>query len=242
MRSGLGRSCCWLALFAALGGCDASNGEGGGALIEGRWVGELESGYLLSGSTTVSVEIERARTGEPVVARVTFGEDPPPAAPTDPDVGWPEGLDPFVGAVPVADGFVYEARDGSRIEDRVRIELGVTELWQPWCELQTPYVIAEGSEEALCLPNRAWTATTFECFFDATETEPQTPVDCLQLTLCRRARVCDCLGSTGCTASQTGMTMALDLTVSGDRAFGAISWMIEDTTSAGTARVQLARR
>lgn len=218
----------------------------GGVVIEGRWVGELESGSLASGSTEVMVEIERARAGQPIVARVTFGAGQPPTAPTDPDVGWPSGIDPLTGSVPVADGFVYEARGGTLpAAGRVRIQLGITDLWEPWCELQTPYVITAGTEDALCLPNRPWTARTAPetvCVLDADEAgNPETPVDCLKLTLCRRAQVCDCTASGGCVPSTTGVTLSLELAVNGNEAVGALTFSVEGTTTAGTARVRLFR-
>lgn len=239
----------WALLACLMGsvlGCEEQGGGEGGVALEGRWVGVLESGFLSSGSTAVALEVERARTGEPVAARVVFGEGAPPAAPSDPEVGWPAGLDPLIGAVPVADGFVYRSRGGMRMANVARIELAVTELWAPWCALQTPYALASGTDEAMCLPNRPWTAdSAFGCQLDEDAPEPAEPVDCLKLTLCRRARVCDCRTPSGCSPSQSGLTMALTLTVDStdsNLAFGALSWNIADTTVAGTARVRLTRQ
>lgn len=236
----------WIAWMVLAVGSTACGGEPDvppGPAFEGRWVGDLQSGFLPSGSSLVVLELERAVTGEPIVARVVFGEGEPPPPPTDPDVGWPEGIDPLTAAtVPVADGFEYEAIGGSRSEDRVLIDLGVTELWAPWCSLQTPIAITAGTDDALCLPNRPWTATPFECHFDEDGANPEEPVDCLKLTLCRRAQVCDCTTTDGCAPSATGVTLYLDVLITGDTAVGSFVWTIEGGAGAGTARVQLTRQ
>ncbi|MDQ3031804.1 MAG: hypothetical protein M3Y87_05255 [Myxococcota bacterium] len=227
----------------ALGCSTEDPGPGATVLAEGRWVGELESGYLHSGSSMIVIEIERARVGEPVVGHVVFGAgEAPSLPPTDPEVGWPPGIDPQIGAVPVADGFVYESTGGTRTGDQVRIELAATELWAPWCEIQTPFQITTGSDEAQCLPNRPWTATPFDCHLDADDTSPELPVDCLKLALCRRTRVCACT-TAGCNASPNGLTMYVDLLVTDDSAVGSIVWASPGGTGGanGTARVRLTR-
>lgn len=231
-------------LFLAAG-CSPDDGidPGTGVIAEGRWVGDLQSGYLPSGSSLVVLEIDHARVGETVVARVVFGEGAAPSPPpTDPEVGWPTEIDPQMGSVPVADGFVYASRGGTRTGDQVRIDLAVTDLWAPWCALQTPYQIAAGSDEAQCLPNRPWTATPFDCHLDEDATDPELSVDCLKLALCRRTRVCACTGTDGCSPSRTGLTMVLDLFVTGDTAEATILWTSEDRDVGNqSARVHLTR-
>jgi hypothetical protein len=210
--------------------------------IEGRWTGELVSGYLPSGSSRVVVDVELARVGEPVMATVVFGEGEAPAPPTDPDVGWPAGIDPQGAGVPVADGFVYPSLDGTRTGDRIRVDIAVTDLWEPWCALQTPELIADGSDEAQCLPNRPWTTSPFECHLEADAENPDMLVDCLKLTLCRRTRVCACTGTDGCSPSRTGLTMELDLSVTGDTADATILWTSEDRDVGNqSARVHFTR-
>lgn len=233
-------TCLALALFLA--SCGGPEGTSGEPSFEGRWMGDLESGLLPSGSSLIVLELDRATTGEPIAARVVFGEGEAPAAPTDPEVGWPAGLDPLADfTVPVADGFEYASSGGARTGDRVRIDLAVTELWAQWCAMQTPYPITAGTDEALCLPNRPWTASPFECHFDEDAGLPQEPVDCLKLTLCRRAPVCDCT-TDGCAASASGITLYLDVLFDGDTATGSFVWSIEGGAGAGTARVQLTRQ
>jgi len=151
-------------------------------------------------------------------------------------------VDPEQAAVPVADGFVYPSLDGRRTGDDIRIDVAVTDLWEPWCALQTPYLIADGSDEAQCLPNRPWTTSPFECHIEADADNPDMVVDCLKLTLCRRTRVCACTGTDGCSASRTGLTMEIDLTFSGDTAEGVVLWTSEDReVGSQTARVSLTR-
>lgn len=234
----------WLGSFLVVAGCASTDPlPDGPAVIEGVWTGELETGYLPSGSSQVVVDVERAESGEAVVASVIFGEGEAPAPPTDPEVGWPEGVDPQLDAIPVADGFVYPSLDGSRSGDRISVDIAITDLWAPWCALQTPHLIAESSDEAQCLPNRPWSASPFECYVEGEGDEADDVlVDCLELTLCRRTRVCECTGTGGCVPSPTGLTMRLELTVDGDTAMGTIFWTSEDR-DVGTqmARVSFTR-
>lgn len=231
-----------LGTLLSIAGC-GPGGPDGSVALEGTWRGDLETGYLPSGSSLVVVEIERAEVGEPVVARIVFGEGAAPAAPTDPEVGWPAQIDPQMAGVPVADGFSYASLGGTRTGDRLTIDVAVTDLWAPWCEIQTPHQIASGSDEAQCLPNRPWLAgTAFGCVLPADGDDPEVTVDCLKLTLCRRTRVCACTGADGCMPSRTGLTMRVELTVTGDTAVGNILWTSEDPEVGNQiARIRLQR-
>lgn len=227
-------------------GCETSGGPDDPddpVVIEGRWVGELESGFTPMGQTTLVLDVTSGAPGEPIVATIVFGEGEPPAAPTDPDVGWPAHIDPLRdGELPVAEGLTYAITSGTRTGDRVRFEIPVTELWAPWCEIQTPYQTLPGSDEAQCLPNREWTATPFDCHFNADARDPETPVECLKLTLCRRANVCDCTIADGgsCVPSSDGLTMYLEAMFRTDTATGTVAWG-GDGMAAGTTRVTLTR-
>lgn len=227
---------CFLCLVASCG----TDPIGGPVMLEGRWSGDLVSGHLPSGSTALVLELDRAIAGEEAAGTIVFGEGDAPAAPTDPDIGWPAGIDPLMGGVPVADGFVYRVIDGSRVEDRVRLEIAITELWEPWCALQTPFALAEGTTEAMCLPNREWTTSPFECRLEAGAMSPAERVDCFKLTLCRRVRVCACTDPGGCVPSDRNLTMRIELSFDGDAASGTISWMREGMPG-GTARVAFMR-
>ncbi len=230
-----------LGSFLAITGCGPSN-MASGPVLEGQWVGELTTGYLPSGSSRVVVNIEQAQVGEPVMATIVFGDGAPPAAPTDPDVGWPAGIDPEAAAIPVADGFVYDSLRGTRTGGLLQIHVAVTDLWAPWCAMQMPYLIAQGSDEAQCLPNRPWTTSPFECHVQGDMQHPDMLVDCLKLSLCRQTRVCTCTGTDGCSPSRTGLTMEVDLTFSGDTAQGVILWTSEDRDVGNqSAHVQLTR-
>lgn len=207
--------------------------------FEGQWVGALQTGTLPSGSAQLVLEIESANIGEPVVATLTFGEGAPPTAPTDPELGWPAGVDPQLEAVPVADGYIYPSETGTRTGNTLRIDIAVTELWESWCALQTAYPVGGGSSEAQCLPNRPWDATPFMCTVAGDDENPELSVDCLKLSLCRRTRVCACTTS-GCTASSTGLTMEVEVEIDGDEAFGTLRWTSEEEGTR-TARILLAR-
>lgn len=222
-------------------GCGPGEGTPEPIALEGRWVGELESGLLLSGSSVVSLDVTRATADSEPTAVVIFGTGAAPTPPTDADVGWPPGLDPLEGdIVPVADGFVYRVSTGSRMDNRVRFDIPVTELWEPWCAIQVPFRTLPGSDEAQCLPNRPWTATPFECQLDEAGGEPVMMVECLKLTLCRRSRVCDCDVTGGCAPSVDGITMYLDVNFTDEEGVGTIVWMGEGMVS-GSARVRFTR-
>jgi hypothetical protein len=209
--------------------------------FEGRWVGVLQTGSLPSGSSQVVLEIMAANIGEPVVATLVFGEGPPPGEPTDPELGWPAGVDPQLEAVPVADGYFYRSLDGTRTGDTLRIDIAITELWESWCALQTPHPVGGGSPEAQCLPNRPWDATPFMCSVEGDAENPELSVDCLKLSLCRRTRVCSCTNMGGCVPSPTGLTLEVEVTIEGEEAFGTLRWSSEDEPGTRTARILLAR-
>ncbi|MBO6935653.1 MAG: hypothetical protein JJ863_11785 [Deltaproteobacteria bacterium] len=240
MRFGMLRCLSWavaaLALTSSCGDPDPDS-----TTLDGVWVGVLETGSLPSGSNQITVDVESAEIGMPVVATVVFGEGAAPPPPTDPDLGWPMGVDPNLEAVPVADGYVYPSHQGTRTGNDLQIDVAVTELWDSWCALQTPYSIND-TTEAQCLPNRPWDATPFECMVEGDAENPDMPVDCLKLTLCRRTRVCTCTTTDGCVPSTVGLTLEIDLTIDGDEALGTIRWVSEDPElSARTARIRLTR-
>lgn len=219
----------------------SSCGNSEGSAFEGRWVGVLETGSLPSGSTQVALEIESANIGEPVVATLVFGEGAPPSQPTDPELGWPAGVDPQLSAVPVADGYLYRSLDGTRTGDTLRIDIAITELWENWCALQTAHPIGGGSPEAQCLPNRPWDATPFMCTVEGDAENPELSVDCLKLALCRRTRVCACTNTGGCMPSPTGLTLQVEVTIEDGEAFGTLRWANEDEPGSQTARILLTR-
>lgn len=209
--------------------------------FEGRWVGTLQSGSLPSGSDQVVLEIEAANIGEPVVATLVFGDGSPPSEPTDPEIGWPAGVDPQLDAVPVADGYFYPSLDGTRTGNTLRVDIAITELWSGWCALQTAYPVGGGSPEAQCLPNRPWDATPFMCTIEGDADNPELSVDCLKLSLCRRTQVCTCTTTGGCMPSATGLTLEVEVEIDGNEAFGTLRWTSEDDRGTRTARIQLAR-
>ena len=208
--------------------------------FEGQWVGVLETGSLPSGSNQIVLEIESANIGEPVVATLVFGEGSPPGEPTDPELGWPAGVDPQLTAVPVADGYFYPSVDGRRTGDTLRINIAITALWESWCALQTAHPVGGGSPEAQCLPNRPWDATPFMCTVEGDEDNPEMSVDCLKLSLCRRTLVCDCTTTGGCVPSPTNLTMEVEVEIEDEEAFGTLRWTSEEAGTQ-TARIRLAR-
>ena len=191
------------------------------------WEGYVESYAFPSGSDAVRIVFDSA-TGDGLrTGIVVFGAGSPPPPPTDPVVGWRGGVEPYAS---VAEGFEYRIESAQVSLDGTRVQVVVRagQLWQRWCELQTPRVYAGDSWS--CVPNVA-SRTGSDCaliFGDGTEE----PIDCLKLELCQRM-VCEC-NAAGCT-SALGGEVRLDFSVTANRGAG--------TTSLGGMRnVHLMRR
>jgi hypothetical protein len=178
------------------------------------WDGYIENYQLTSGSDAVHIELDISAS--PVVTgTVLLGSASilPPAS--DPDVGYPSGLDSNgpPGNRPY-EGFEFTATDGDLTQDRLRFTISTREVWAGWCALQTP-VLSEGADPPFyaCLPN----SYSFEggCVLGGA------PVDCGKLYLCNLSRTCDCTVA-GCSAAP-GEDLSFDLLVDKDEAHGSVT-------------------
>ena len=98
----------------------------------------------------------------------------------------------------------------------MRFTVGLSELWNGWCTLQTPISTSIGYG---CVPNVATGSANGSCFLSHPGGEPE-PVDCLKLVLCRMANVCAC-NAQECVASRESYTyVEADLHFAGDDAWG----------------------
>lgn len=143
----------------------------------GRWVGTAEDPLAFgggedtyrfpSGSSRFTLEIavvfSEAYQQDILDTRITFGDGEPPAAPTDPEAGYPVGVSyldlltyddefPIIGSnpdlrLPPFEGFAYEAnpatinaQDGITVPDGALVlRFSTGEVLDPWCRLQTPF-------------------------------------------------------------------------------------------------------
>ena len=127
-----------------------------------------------------------------------LGDDALYPPPTDPNVGYPPGIQ--LGAsslglpmIPVEE-FLYPLH-AARVETN-RIQLGIdpADLWAAWCALQTPVPETPDALSYNCEPNLPFGEMAGSCALmepDGTSV----PVDCGKLALCRMAEECTCTAS-----------------------------------------------
>jgi len=152
----------------------------------GQWIGTAEDPLALdgpddtyrfpSGSSVIRIELELSGGERPlsesIGGRIIFGGGDPPAPPTDPDAGYPVGVDyrklsyfnqdpltatNYRGPLPPQEGFAFSLRqplDRSLFNDQLDtrvvpdgvLTLGYDPLTvlDPWCRLQTPVPDGQG--------------------------------------------------------------------------------------------------
>jgi hypothetical protein len=182
--------------------------------FEGTWEGALED-FLFDPIVPVRLVVESASRSS-VCGRLTWGTDtePPPPA-TDAESAYVDEptmqLDFGTNEAWPVEGATYAVRNGVARDATLRFGLALPEVWQSWCELQTPFYDELG-EEWGCLPraNGSYTnTTTRECRIGTASGELVTTI-----TRCAACSsdFCVCNG-TGCTANAEP-TVALDFTLS----------------------------
>jgi hypothetical protein len=186
------------------------------------WDGYIENFQFTSGSDAIHVELD-VSASPTVTGTVLFGGAPllPPVS--DPDVGYPSGLDRDgpPGGLPY-EGFQFTATDGDLTQDRLRFNVSRLEVWAGWCALQTP-ILSEGADPPFygCLIN-SYTWDDTGCI------SGNAPIDCGKLYLCNLSRTCECV-DTGCTV-ESGEDLAFDLLLDQDQAHGSVTGLRVNTT------------
>lgn len=145
----------------------------------GRWIGRAEdplalggerSAYVFpSGSSSIALDLEVGGERVGVEGTIVFGSGAPPAPPTDPDLGFPIGVDytglgyfnllpggptNYPGPLPPHEGFDYRLLDalyesergtGAELADGVlRLSFDTQEVLEPWCAIETPEPNGDG--------------------------------------------------------------------------------------------------
>jgi hypothetical protein len=108
------------------------------------WDGYAEA-YTFSPDGSDHVRLTITADGQ---GTLLVGDLPAYAPPTDPNVGYPPGIDysknGYFQAPPLWEGFVYPVY-GARVEtDRIQVGVKTNDIFTTWCGLQTSYDIITG--------------------------------------------------------------------------------------------------
>jgi hypothetical protein len=175
------------------------------------WTGYVENFKFGSGSDSLKLIFTPDISGQ-VTGTVTFGNGiaPPPA--TDPNVGYPPGMNTTT-TMPneYLEGSTFTIRSGSLQSNRLRFTIDPIELWSGWCALQP--APTDGSD--ICTPEVFYSfesdATHTACVLHPTANE-SVPFNCVKWDLCMMSRVCAC-SPTGCVANyeESGYKLSFDV-------------------------------
>lgn len=161
------------------------------------WQGYAEAHDFTFGSDRMLLRIDESGEGYAV-----FGEGTAPPPATNPDVGYPEGMDymQFVTTLGEFRGGVQYPLHDVVVEDRrIRFWVTVNDLWQDWCRLQEPVLsdANSGDEPAYDLyPYTSWRQDGSQCYVNDNLGQPFVQADCTKVVL-HQERVCSCT-ATGC--------------------------------------------
>lgn len=205
----------------------------------GRWQGYAEAYEFSSGSDRMVLRIDEDGDGY-----ATFGDGTAPPPATNPDVGYPAGLSPddLISAFQLQfrGGVQYPLHDVLVEDRRIRLRVSSMNLWDDWCELQTPVLVVDSNAtepQYGVLPVNGFSRGEGGCFiFDDTAAEP-VQVDCGKAVL-HFTHVCACTAS-ACRANDDAETGAVEL----DAALESLGEELVGTlTIAGRVTVRLSRQ
>jgi hypothetical protein len=185
------------------------------------WTGYVENFKFGSGSDRIKLSFAIDGAGE-VLGTVTFGNGmaPPPA--TDPNVGYPPGME-TTQTMPAEylEGPAYGIKTGSLAANRLRFTIDMVDLWSDWCKLQTPPV--DGSD--LCVPN--WGGESLPghtvCYLYSPSGD-KVPIDCVKWDLCFMSRICKC-SPAGCAVNyeESGYKLSFDVFLANGTGSGSMT-------------------
>ena len=188
----------------------------------GDWTGYVENYAFDDQSDVITVHFDSV-SGSAVTGHVTFGARALYAAPTDPDAGYPPSYDPFAYTGTPLSGLEFTMLDGEVDGDRVRFQVDPREMWQSWCELQTPVAFAGGDTYA-CLPNSETMMGAGSCAVRPDASSAWEPIACAKLWACQSACTCT---ETACGTTLLG-GLQFDVALDGDQADGSVVGLYSD--------------
>lgn len=175
----------------------------------------MESPLFGSGSDQVELHLGADGNGT-----IRFGDASAPPLPpvTDPNVVYLPNDHSFLNLPDLSyvyEGVLYSIQNVSLTKLRLRFTVDNTEVWSPWCKLQTPYVGSLDPNSYYCLPNEITFGVDSECFYS----ESKAQVDCAKFGFCVEERGCSC-DANGCTKAPSRVSS--DMVHNGDRLDGSI--------------------
>jgi cysteine-rich repeat protein len=193
-----------------------------GPLSQGptSWTGYIENYQFPSGSDVIRFTSTVDSAGQ-VKVTVFLGSGTPPPPATDPNVGYPPGLDPLPSNIGYwVEGFAYTMTSGTFQAQRLRFTIYSYQPWSGWCALQKPI---SGSD--MCIPNWSGDCSQGPCIFQNPATGQTIQVDARKAELCMD-HVCTC-STTACVYNtNSGTTASFDLAVAGRDADGSVVGLI----------------
>jgi hypothetical protein len=199
----------------------SSTCQPGADALLGTWQGYVEGA---TPAVDLTLTIQGTLDGGPC-GRLVYGHGGPPPPPTDPNVGYPPGLEEGSGGSPgesawQEQGFAYQLLAGSIEGKRVQFQISNMELWKRWCELQTPVADTVNQGQYNCLPNASakWDNPDGQCILELPSGDQE--VNCGKLGLCTGNYVCVC-NEKSCTASMNE-TVGFDLRFDAAEATGTM--------------------
>lgn len=172
------------------------------------WDGFAEAFHFWpDGSDRVRLTIDDSGQGT-----LEIGDSALLAPPTDPNVGYPAILYPSTvgnttgtgSEISLAEGFLYSIHAATVATNRIQLGADPTELFAPWCQLQTSYDWNDptiGSSGYYCVPR--FVSANLDPATGCSENLPDgttVTVDCGKFNECFMSAVCACT-STGCTGN-----------------------------------------
>jgi hypothetical protein len=276
------RAWSYFVIAGALASCsgqsiDAGTNDDGGRAVGARDAGatatpgpsgasEVFKGYIEnfrfpSGSDTVVMTLTFG-SGGAVTGTVFFGDGPPLAPPTNPDVGYPPGV--TFEVLPSPEDFAYTVLEGKQATSRVTLQVNSRELEKKWCELQT---VIYPSYATIGGPSGSMVVTSYSCsgsggMVDMGPCENDVrsggpdggetfiPIDCGKLEVCSHD-FCTCTATT-CTVPLMGTTpqrglalttpdLGFDMQLVGNTLSGSVSGLPVGTPDGQLYNVHLTR-
>lgn len=170
----------------------------------GQWSGYAEAYTWNDGTDSVRVALDG--NGQGVLEVGDAIQLPAP----DPNQNFPggEGDDVKRTPLPVVSGFSFPIYDATVETQRIRLRARGSDVYQEWCELQTPQAITGEQGTYNCIGTRAFiqgdTASDGSLF--CSYGQARTPIDCGKLAC---AYLCDC-SQTTCQAADQTKNLRLD--------------------------------